>query len=67
MNCSAQNRNAYLIAKFQGWREVANCGITKSERARALRNLKYLARTYPDIARDCGVAAVGERSNEKDA
>lgn len=55
MNCKSENRRDYLTAKMLGWREVANCGIDKYERARGLRNVRRLAAAHPDIAVDCGL------------
>ena len=55
MNCNPANQHDYLVAKMHGWREVANCGVDRYERARGHRNLKRLMGAHPDIARDCGL------------
>jgi len=58
VNCNPENYRAYLSAKILGWKEVADYGVDKYERARGRRNFWRLVRAHPEIAADCGVEVV---------
>ena len=58
MNCNPQNRTYYLAARIRSWREVAECGVDRYERARGRRNFWRLVLAHPGIAADCGVRAL---------
>lgn len=57
MNVNSRDYAAHIMAKMRDWENISTQGLDKTTRARARKNLLYLIRKYPQLAKRAGIRA----------